>query len=110
MKQLIFLVSIFFVCVFCRDIHAEQIVFTSLEWPPYIGADLPGNGASAQIAKEAFRVVGHTLKINYFPWKRAQLVAEKGGAAGFFPEYYSYELNRKFYISDRMGESPVGFY
>lgn len=88
--------------------RADTLYLTSLEWPPYSGADLPSQGASVAVAKAAFEAMGHELVVEFFPWSRAVALATNNDTyAGYFPEYY-YESD-DFLFSDPMGQGPLGF-
>jgi polar amino acid transport system substrate-binding protein len=88
----------------------KTVVLTSLEWPPYTSASLPGGGAAALVAAEAFRAMGYQLKVTFLPWNRAVEDAKAdAGVAGYFPEYDSVENRAAFAYSDALGSGPLGF-
>lgn len=90
------------------EAKADVIKLTSLDWPPYSGESLKNNGASVAVAKEAFKAMGHELKVEFYPWQRAVNLGLKNKAYnGYFPEYYSDGLDCNF--SETMGKSPLGF-
>ena len=97
--------------------HAELsqedkvIRLSSLEWPPYSGADLPEQGATIAVVRAALAEMGYELEVTFFPWSRAvNLAADAGsGFHGYFPEYYSDEVSRTFRYSDPVGYGPLGF-
>ncbi len=90
--------------------HAEDVRFTSLEWPPYTGADLPEQGASTKVAMAAFEASGMALQVAFRPWMRAVDEAKSDAAvAGYFPEYHADSIEAEFIFSERMGDSPLGF-
>lgn len=88
---------------------AETVRFATLEWPPYAGEHLPGQGASVVVAKKAFAAVDIQLEVTFYPWKRA---VDQGlhmqGYLGYLPEYDADRLDMVCYLSDRMGDSPLG--
>lgn len=89
---------------------AEPVKLTSLDWPPYTGAELPDQGASVAVAKAAFAAVGYELTVEFFPRKRAvNLAKDDPGYDGYFPEYYAEELKQDFLLSEPMGSGPLGF-
>ncbi|AWL13087.1 hypothetical protein HMF8227_02635 [Saliniradius amylolyticus] len=100
--------SFLFALLLTSTVLAETVKLTSLEWPPYSGADLPEQGASIAVAKAAFNAMGHELQVDFFPWTRAVKLAEKQGSGymGYFPEYY-YESDT-FSFSDPIGKGPLG--
>ena len=90
----------------------ENVVyFTSLDWPPYSGADLPHQGRTIQRATEIFAAMGYTLKVDFFPWSRAVKLslAEKSKYMGYLPEYYDESLTQDCTFSEPIGFSPLGF-
>ena len=92
--------------------HADgsSIRLTSLEWPPFSGARIPGLGASVAVARAALGATGTALEVEFFPWQRAVKTGlEAPGYAGYFPEYYSDELKDKCLFSEPAGASPLGF-
>jgi polar amino acid transport system substrate-binding protein len=94
---------------FKSSAQTKTVILTSLEWPPYIGEKLNEMGASAKIAKAAFNEMGYTLTLQFYPWSRTvQLAKEDTKIGGYFPEYYSDEVNNEFYLSDPIGTGPLG--
>lgn len=89
----------------------KKVHFTSLEWPPYSGAGLRGQGASVAVAKAAFEVMGYDLQVDFYPWARTVGLAKAKGSHyhGYFPEYYSAEIEQEFLFSDPIGTGPLGF-
>jgi len=88
----------------------RTVVLTSLEWPPYTGAALPGGGASGEVVRAAFASMGYAVEVRYFPWKRAvELALHDPEVDGVFPEYASSLRRAHFLYSDVMGSSRVGF-
>jgi len=87
----------------------KKIILGSLEWPPYVSADLPGGGASSEVVRAAFKAMGYDLEIRFYPWARTVHEAMTNQElAGFFPEYYSEQRKEYFLFSDSIGKSPVG--
>ena len=81
----------------------------SLEWLPYVGQNMPENGLSVAIAAAAARQSSYSVRIDYFPWKRAMQVGlEDASYAGYFPAYYTEERARAAYFSAPIGSSTVG--
>lgn len=87
----------------------ETVRMATLEWPPYAGENLPGQGASIMVAKEAFAAVGIELKVSFYPWKRAvDHGLNMNGFIGYLPEYDADRLDMVCHLSERMGDSPLG--
>lgn len=94
-----------------RPLSAETktVMLASLNWEPYVGEQLPGNGYVYEIVVEAFKSVGYSVNIQFYPWARAVRTAQSGQADGLFPEYLD-ELRRPdFVFSDSFPGGPVGF-
>lgn len=109
-KQLI--TAVFLVSALVGNSFAQEkiIKLTSTEWPPYTGAKLKEQGASAVVAKEAFKAMGYTLVVEFYPWTRAVTMAKEDPKyMGYFPEYHSADLAKEFTFSDPMGNGPLGF-
>ena len=91
----------------CGD---RVVVLTSLEWPPYCGASLPGGGVTTRVVRAAFEEAGYRVEIRFLPWQRAMDQArENPDVAAIFPEYGSGPVDADFLSSDVIGTSSVGF-
>jgi polar amino acid transport system substrate-binding protein len=85
------------------------VTLTATEWPPYTGRALPDQGATSAVVRAAFAAMGYQLKIEFYPWARAVLLADThAGYAGVFPEYYSDVRKRQFILSPPIGHGPLG--
>ncbi len=88
--------------------RADVLTIPSLEWPPYSGKNLPDQGASVAVVRAAVQVMGHELKVEFYPWSRTvYLVKNDAKYAGYFPEY-RYETD-DLVFSDPIGSGPLGF-
>lgn len=81
------------------------------EYPPWVGAGLPGNGFVARVVRESFQLAGYDVEFTFFPWKRAYEQARQGSfdATAY---WYPSELRRQdFLYSDSLHvESTHLFY
>ncbi len=110
MKKLICLFFIFALIITQSSFAKDKIVrFSSLDWPPYSGSSLSGQGANVIVAKAAFAAMGYELEVVFYPWARTILVAKTKQFLGYFPEYYAKEIEKEFIFSDPIGDSPLGF-
>lgn len=68
---------------------AVQIKLTSLDWPPYTGDKLPGQGEVTVLLRQVMADLGYQLQIDFLPWPMAVAKAHSGseGHQGYFPEY-----------------------
>lgn len=90
----------------------KEIKLATLAWEPYIGPELKNYGPVAQIIKEALKKEGYNLKLEFMPWARAKVEAEKGvdGIDGYMPKYFDKAITDKFYFSLPFFDSDVGFF
>lgn len=107
LRWLVIVIFIFCTAVPCRA-EKDKVVLATLEWPPYTGADLPGNGASAVIVREALKAAGLELEIRFYPWSRLlNETANDPEIDGYFPEYAGRES--QYLYSAPIGKSLLGF-
>jgi polar amino acid transport system substrate-binding protein len=45
--------------------------FATEEWPPFFSRSLPDNGLTGALLEAVVERMGYTMRIDYFPWKRA---------------------------------------
>ncbi|OEU65063.1 MAG: hypothetical protein BA863_04165 [Desulfovibrio sp. S3730MH75] len=105
-----FIYAAIFCLVMLSSAQADNtIILTSLEWPPYTGANLPGNGESTVTVREAFSAMGYNVIFRFLPWKRAVRSAKAYPLiVGYFPEYFSKSREKEFIYSNSIGCSPLG--
>lgn len=89
---------------------APVICLSTLEWPPYVSARLPDQGASAHVLRSALARKGIALHLSFYPWRRAVALAGKPGSGihGYFPEYRSPQVETRFELSAALGQGPLG--
>jgi polar amino acid transport system substrate-binding protein len=101
--------------VFAADTFSEPFAgmtvrLASLDWPPYTGENLPGEGTSAIISRHAFAVSNIDMTTVFYPWRRVlDSLQSDTTVVGYYPEYKTARLEQKFYFSDSIGTSPLGF-
>ena len=89
---------------------AADYKLSTLEWAPYTGAALPGQGVVSATIVEALKASGQRAEVQFFPWSRAvRLVDSDPAYVGFFPAYYSRERAARYLYSDPVGRSHVVF-
>jgi polar amino acid transport system substrate-binding protein len=96
-------------CFFSAYIAAEPVRLASLDWPPFTGARLDGQGETTVLIEQVFKSMGLELHTEFLPWSRASRAVRKTDAqyAGYFPKYYT--DNSDFILSDSLGISELGF-
>jgi polar amino acid transport system substrate-binding protein len=88
----------------------KSITLATLEWPPYVGEKLPGNGITTEIIKEAFARVGYEVKLSYIPWTRVLQDVKDGKVEAGYPAYYSDERAATYQLSDKFAAGNTGFF
>ena len=64
---------------------SASVLLTTHDLPPYSfkGHNGQPEGVAVQVARCAFAQINIAARIEFYPWKRAQLMVEKGEAVGF---------------------------
>lgn len=97
-------------CVPAAMAEDKVVRIATLDWEPYIGQKLDGNGFVAEIIREAFKRSGYELQLDFYPWARVVKLASEGKYDGYAPEYYSEEIKQHSVFSDPFKGGPLGFF
>ena len=90
---------------------ARKTVFlATTQWEPYVGQNLKNTGFVSEIIAEAFKRVGYGVETAFMPPKRVMKQVETGEYVAGYPAYYSAKRTKRFYYSDPIAHSAVGFY
>lgn len=102
------LVFTFSLLLFCSSIaKAEETwTITSLEWQPYSGSKLPGDGEAIQKLRELLKTENIQLKVEFHPWERAKLLAKNKKYFGYFPAWPE-EVEKGFISSTAIDISTI---
>ncbi|HSX61729.1 MAG TPA: transporter substrate-binding domain-containing protein [Tahibacter sp.] len=87
-----------------------QVRLATLEWPPYVGASLTGQGYAAQVIRTACERRGVDVTFDLMPWARALMLGLRGDVAGVMPEYRNAQREAEFAFSAPFPGGPVGLY
>ncbi len=68
--------------------NAPVIRMATLDWPPYIGESICGQGWVQQVVAGILVAQGFTVHTSFLPWKRAVSQTEFGRTDILFPEYF----------------------
>jgi len=92
--------------------RAEEVVVAVGEWPPFVGAELPGYGTHARLVRERLEAAGFTVRFAFLPWSRAFNDTKAGRYAATFPWVRTDERAEDFRISERPlgADTTIGFY
>ncbi|MBL8297967.1 MAG: transporter substrate-binding domain-containing protein [Rhodanobacteraceae bacterium] len=96
----------------CAASAAErlQVRLATLEWPPYVGAALKGQGYAAEVIRAACSRRNVDVQFDLMPWARALMLARHGDYAGVMPEYQNARREAEFAFSASFPGGPVGLY
>lgn len=98
---------LFFTLIFSSTVMSDTLALSTLEWPPFSGAELPEKGIVVQIVKHAIAYDDHQLKVTVVPWNRAIRMVEIGTQIGYFPEYIN--PTNDYIFTDSLGQSTIVF-
>lgn len=99
------------ICLLNSKLYADTLYLASLEWPPYSGIHLNNQGAIISVVREAISAMGHNVLVGFHPWEETVKLANNTGSKyhGYFPEYYSIEIEEDFIFSNAIGYGSLGF-
>lgn len=88
---------------------AAPIRLATLEWRPYVSAQLPGNGFTAQVVSLAAARLDRQSQFEFLPWVRAMKLGSSAQQfSGYFPAYYTEERAALCHFSAPVGMSTIG--
>ncbi|MES2952843.1 MAG: transporter substrate-binding domain-containing protein [Pseudomonadota bacterium] len=93
--------------------RAENYTCVSFEYPPLIqqGEDGRAQGIAVDLVSSIFARMGHTLKVELFPWGRSLAMAQQGERDCIFTLYHSAERDLVFdYSAESIAAQVVYFY
>ena len=66
----------------------KRISMATLDWMPYIGENICGQGWVQQVIVAMFIEQGYRVESYFLPWKRAVAMVERGELDVLYPEYF----------------------
>lgn len=106
-KRRILFIMFFFFSLFAG--FSETITLATLDWEPFFGEFLQGEGVFAALSREAFERSGYELMIKFVPWKRALEQAKTGYYDGLMGAYYNSERAPFFIYTDPVMQTEEVF-
>jgi len=103
---LIFII-VFVVLISAKNGKAETWKITSLDWQPYSGSDMANQGESINKLRELLKKEGIELIVEFYPWARAQKIAQTKNYIGYFPAWPE-EVKEGFIASLPVDWSYIG--
>jgi len=102
-KKIILFTLIFnIICSFAFG--GKKIIIVTGEYAPYTSEKLEGYGLASEVSSAAFNEMGYTVEIKFYPWKRCELLVQRGEADAVIP-YAKTEEREKIYVYSQ----PIGF-
>jgi polar amino acid transport system substrate-binding protein len=86
---------------------AETWRITSLDWQPYSGSNMENQGKSIAKLKDILARNGIELIVEFYPWRRAQVLARNPEYMGYFPAWPE-EVAAGFVASPPVDWSYIG--
>jgi len=77
-----------------------SVLFVTGEWAPYTSEKLPGYGASTELISAVCKAGGIKPEYKFNPWKRTEMMVDRGMAFAAFPYALTENRKKKYYISD----------
>ena len=91
--------------------YSEEVVLTAINYPPFYGETLDGDGPFTEVIVDSFKAVGYSVRIVYQPWKRAMATAREGTQAhGMVGVWHTQEREKAFLFSDPILPNKMAFF
>lgn len=99
------------IAVVAQDAQPGPLVrMTATEWPPYVGPNLPENGASIAAIRDTFERAGIRFEPEFAAWQRSLTTAlENTNFNATGPVYYAKAREKICHFSAAIGQSTLGF-
>lgn len=112
MKKYYIILLVIILFKFNYSISSLEKIYLAHEinWIPQYGESLENGGYTVEIAREALKRVGYELVPVWLPWKRAQIMTEKGDYDGLGASYYTSDRAKKYLFSDPVSQHNLVFY
>jgi polar amino acid transport system substrate-binding protein len=65
--------------------HAERFKIALGEFPPYVSEYYPAYGFVGKLVTRALALEGHSVEIQFYPWKRSYFLAQNGAVDATLP-------------------------
>ncbi|WP_163832853.1 substrate-binding periplasmic protein [Spartinivicinus ruber] len=88
----------------------KLIRLSSGEWPPYVSNEIEGEGVFTKITVKSFNLMGYTVIIKYYPWKRSYFLAASGKLDGSLAWAPTPDRTKDFFFSDPVSFSTKVFF
>ncbi|MBI9092360.1 MAG: transporter substrate-binding domain-containing protein [Desulfobacterium sp.] len=89
---------------------AKNFELVTGEWAPYISEEMQDGGPTAIIVSEVLKAAGHTVSFKYMPWRRTEVMTQKGKAVGTFPWTSTTEFEKTCFLSTPIAHQKMVFF
>lgn len=114
MLNRIFKAALFFSATFifyCPNLYAkEKLVFGTWEWTPITSSKLEGYGLASEIITKAYEAEGIEIEIQFYPWKRCELMLRNNQLDAIFPYVKTDEREKIYGFSDPVVVIRLSFF
>ena len=80
-------------------LYAQEVTFTTLNWPPFIGETEEKQGVLAEIVKQTMEASNTDFSIEFTDWTSALESVKKGDKDALIAAYFSEERTKNYYYS-----------
>lgn len=80
-------------------LFAQEVNYTTLNWPPYIGENEDRNGVLAEVTRQAAMEAGTDFNLEFTSWTKALEDVLNGDKDAIIAAYYSEERATKYHYS-----------
>ncbi|MCP4114332.1 MAG: amino acid ABC transporter substrate-binding protein [Desulfobacteraceae bacterium] len=89
---------------------AKNFELVTGEWAPYVSKEMQAGGPTAIIVSEVMKAAGHTVSFKYMPWKRTEVLTQKGKVVGTFPWTANEEFKKTCHLSTPIAHQKMVFF
>lgn len=82
----------------------------TLDWAPYVGSDLPGEGWISEVVRAAFARQGYRVELTWLPWSRGLMESADGRYDGLMPMYDGPGRRDSYLLSSPLPAAQVGLW
>lgn len=90
--------------------RTDTAVLATLDWPPYVGIDLPQQGWVAETVRAALALQGMGCELRFLPWTRGLREARDGVLHGVMPVYPSDRRRQEFLLTRPLPAGAIRLY
>ncbi|MCZ4279965.1 transporter substrate-binding domain-containing protein [Kiloniella laminariae] len=80
--------------------EATELKLVTGNYPPYTTEQRKGGGLVTEVVRHVFSHMGYETSVDFLPWKRGYVLAERGDFVATFPYLRTKEREAAFFFSD----------